>query len=78
MENHVWIALPGRWRVRLATLLSGRVRPGESAAWPHPSRAQERDAHPATMQTIERASAHYQEKLGFSILFFSGEFRQRC
>lgn len=78
METSVWIALPGRWMAGLAALLSALPRYGGPATRSYPSRDQEYDAHPTTMQTIERASVHYQEKLGFNTLFFSGEFRKMC
>lgn len=77
MENCARIVLPGRWAAWLAALLAaGGCR--EEPSRLHRDRDQARDTHPTTTQTIERASALYQEKLGFSTLFLAGEFRRLC
>lgn len=78
MANYVWIALPGQLMARLSALLTQLSRHGGRVVHSRLSRGQDQecDAHPTTMQTIERASAYYQEKLGFHTLFLTGEFRK--
>lgn len=78
MANYVRIALPGRWMARLAVLVARQARHEKPAVPDCNDRDRAQDAHPTTMQIIERVSAHYQEKLGFNTLFFSGEFRRMC
>lgn len=80
MVNYLRIAQPGRWLAQLIALRTQLPRHGEPTVYSHPSRDQdqEHETHPTTMQTIERASAFYQEKLGFNTLFFFGEFRRMC
>ena len=78
MENYPMIALPGRWVARLAALLAALPRNGGARSNLRQGPGQNPDTQPTTMQTIERASAFYQEKLGFSALFLAGEFRKLC
>lgn len=77
MENYLRTALPGRWLARVAAVLTTALPQGGGAARAGPGRAGGvADSHPTTMQTIERASALHQEKLGLNVLYCAGESRK--